>query len=1101
MTFSSSYANGNNQTSDIEDNSNNGGDQQTITTQNQRQSSSQTTAATTTTQTSQHPYTARPSFGLIDFGLLETLGTGTFGRVFLTKFKHRENSFYAMKVLKKVEVVRLKQVEHINSEKLILSQVHHPFIVNLFCTFQDEKNLYMLLEYVIGGELFSHLRRAGRFTNDMTRFYAAEIVLAIEFLHSKDIIYRDLKPENLLLDSRGHVKITDFGFAKKVEDRTWTLCGTPEYLAPEIIQSKGHGKPVDWWALGILIFEMLAGYPPFFDDNPFGIYEKILAGKIQFPNHFDANAKDLIKRLLTADRTKRLGNLRGGSDDVKKHKWFRGVDWQGLYDRRVAAPIIPPYRHPGDTSNFEKYPEPNDDENCIGSTPTGNEKSSASKFQLEVKNTLELFQEKESESNWEKFDKAFKQLIEITREGISDYEKPFISGIKSLKQPIQNSILTDRTRLSGTATEFVEEISNALGPKFDLLAELFVPNILKICSRTNKLFVARAQKCLETIIRKSKLFSLLPRFKEAIQSQNKQLKTSIAELTLTILETDVTGLEDYIEDVESIVCQGIMDSTPAVRTASKKSFEIYKLKFDSRVEEFIAGLPFIAKKNLGIQDKAAQPVKFSRQPIRPTQPVRENSAQDDIVIFNKNIRKQQKAERRTSLPINIQTSGDSNAFEIVFDESQDIAPEKTASPTTSTGFLIKKPLKLTSLQRPKSQPIIPTTKLAHNTPKPVRSQTTPSILNKSQLSSSSTAGITANPQSTPINESVSSSTIRSISSKASKFTGPISSNGNYKPSVIITAADDYIGQSIALYLLCNHRDSISTVRAVAKYQNKSFVEELMDLGAEICLIDYDKSETLDEAFEGNFDIVIFNTESDEKRVQYAEKMIQAFKNMKINNVGMISIIGADSDLKFLKAYKDVEDKLSHVIENLCVMRLGLSYQNFFFFKPMIDNKCKIKLTLNPQQHKSALVDLNDIGKAIFKIIMTPPHKDHHQSSTSNNSNILLLTGRENLSCEQIIKKLNNTIDLNISYEEISRDGLKKYLYSLIERKQMNGENEEDSFLIKESVNHIYMNTFLDLLDWIKTCESEVSDDLEKVIGRPVENIDGFFKRNIEFFKE
>ncbi|CAJ0751180.1 7868_t:CDS:2 [Entrophospora sp. SA101] len=363
MTFSSSYANGNNQTSDIEDNSNNGGDQQTITTQNQRQSSSQTTAATTTTQTSQHPYTARPSFGLIDFGLLETL-------VFLTKFKHRENSFYAMKVLKKVEVVRLKQVEHINSEKLILSQVHHPFIVNLFCTFQDEKNLYMLLEYVIGGELFSHLRRAGRFTNDMTRFYAAEIVLAIEFLHSKDIIYRDLKPENLLLDSRGHVKITDFGFAKKVEDRTWTLCGTPEYLAPEIIQSKGHGKPVDWWALGILIFEMLAGYPPFFDDNPFGIYEKILAGKIQFPNHFDANAKDLIKRLLTADRTKRLGNLRGGSDDVKKHKWFRGVDWQGLYDRRVAAPIIPPYRHPGDTSNFEKYPEPNDDENCIGSTPT-----------------------------------------------------------------------------------------------------------------------------------------------------------------------------------------------------------------------------------------------------------------------------------------------------------------------------------------------------------------------------------------------------------------------------------------------------------------------------------------------------------------------------------------------------------------------------------------------------------------------------------------------------------------------------------------------------------------------------------------------------------
>ncbi|CDS02854.1 hypothetical protein LRAMOSA00257 [Lichtheimia ramosa] len=301
-------------------------------------------------------YVVNPSFTLQDFELMDTLGTGTFGRVYLTRFRST-NKFYAMKVLKKSEVVRLKQVEHLLWEKQILASVRFPFIVDLFCAFQDNTNLYMLLEYVVGGELFSHLRRAGRFTNDMTRFYASEIVLAIEYLHSKNIVYRDLKPENLLIGHDGHICLTDFGFAKIIQDRTWTLCGTPEYLAPEVIQSKGHGKAVDWWALGILIFEMLAGYPPFFDDNSFGIYEKILAGRVQFPSHFDLLAKDLLKRLLVGDRTKRLGNLKGGPEDIKRHKWFRGVDWIGLLEKTVRAPIIPKYRHPGDTGNFEKYPD------------------------------------------------------------------------------------------------------------------------------------------------------------------------------------------------------------------------------------------------------------------------------------------------------------------------------------------------------------------------------------------------------------------------------------------------------------------------------------------------------------------------------------------------------------------------------------------------------------------------------------------------------------------------------------------------------------------------------------------------------------------------
>lgn len=298
-------------------------------------------------------------YTLNDFERLITLGTGTFGRVFLTRFR-RSDQYFAMKVMKKSEIVRLKQVEHINSEKNIISKIHHPFIVNMLCTFQDPQNLYMLMEYIIGGELFSHLRRAGRFNVPTAKFYASEVFLAIDYMHSLNIVYRDLKPENILLDSHGHVKITDFGFSKYlgVENRTWTLCGTPEYLAPEIIQSKGHGKAVDWWALGILIYEMLQGYPPFFDDNAFGIYEKILDGKIYFPEDFDIYAKDLIRRLLMVDRSRRLGNLQRGSLDIKNHSWFNDVNWNGLLNRSVLAPIVPICCAKNDTRNFERYEEP-----------------------------------------------------------------------------------------------------------------------------------------------------------------------------------------------------------------------------------------------------------------------------------------------------------------------------------------------------------------------------------------------------------------------------------------------------------------------------------------------------------------------------------------------------------------------------------------------------------------------------------------------------------------------------------------------------------------------------------------------------------------------
>ena len=204
-------------------------------------------------------------------------------------------------------------------------------------------------------------------------------MLAIQSLHQKDIVYRDLKPENLLLDGKGFLKITDFGFAKIITDRTWTLCGTPEYLAPEIIQSKGHGKGVDWWALGVLIYEMLAGYPPFYDENPFGIYQKILSGRIEFPRHFDFHAKDIVRKLLAADRTKRLGNLKNGAEDIKKHKWFKGFDWNALINLAMTPPIVPELRGEGDTGNFDQYPE-SDEEDYADDTPLVDEETSDKLF-------------------------------------------------------------------------------------------------------------------------------------------------------------------------------------------------------------------------------------------------------------------------------------------------------------------------------------------------------------------------------------------------------------------------------------------------------------------------------------------------------------------------------------------------------------------------------------------------------------------------------------------------------------------------------------------------------------------------------------------------
>ena len=206
---------------------------------------------------------------------------GTFGKVYLALI---DDQPVALKALKKTTIIELKQVDHIKLEKNLLAEITHPFIIDLKESFKDNTHIYLSFEFIQGGEIFRLLRRENLFPNDVSLFYVTEIVLALEYLHQQKIAYRDLKPENLLIGADGHIKLTDFGFAKKVDDDlTFTLCGTPEYLAPEIIMSIGHNHGVDWWSLGILIYEMLAGYPPFYDQNPYEVYRRITLGHYEFP--------------------------------------------------------------------------------------------------------------------------------------------------------------------------------------------------------------------------------------------------------------------------------------------------------------------------------------------------------------------------------------------------------------------------------------------------------------------------------------------------------------------------------------------------------------------------------------------------------------------------------------------------------------------------------------------------------------------------------------------------------------------------------------------------------------------------------------------------
>jgi len=285
--------------------------------------------------------------------ILGTLGKGSFGHVQLVQ-DVVSGGTYALKAVNKSVIVETGQHQHIISEKNVMSQLNHPFITRLYQTFKDRDRLFFLLEPVLGGELFTLLRALTLFDTTTTRFYAGCVVLAFEYMHQLDIIYRDLKPENILLDGGGYLKITDFGFAKKMTSpRTMTLCGTPDYLAPEIVAGKGHGKGVDWWTLGILIYEMLASTPPFYDEDPMKIYAKIMTTDMNFPPHFSKPAVSLIKKLLNHKPTRRLGVVKGGSRKIKDHPWFEGLDWEKLFQKKEKAPIVPQIKNNCDLSNFD----------------------------------------------------------------------------------------------------------------------------------------------------------------------------------------------------------------------------------------------------------------------------------------------------------------------------------------------------------------------------------------------------------------------------------------------------------------------------------------------------------------------------------------------------------------------------------------------------------------------------------------------------------------------------------------------------------------------------------------------------------------------------
>uniref|UniRef100_A0A8D0AQ60 protein kinase C n=1 Tax=Sander lucioperca TaxID=283035 RepID=A0A8D0AQ60_SANLU len=295
---------------------------------------------------------------LQDFRLIAVLGRGHFGKVLLSEYK-KTGTMYAIKALKKGDIVARDEVESLMCEKRIFEVVnlsHHPFLVNLFACFQTPEHVCFVMEYTAGGDLMMHIH-TDVFTEPRAVFYAACVVLGLQFLHDHKIVYRDLKLDNLLLDTDGYVKIADFGLCKEgmgFGDRTSTFCGTPEFLAPEVLTDTSYTRAVDWWGLGVLIYEMLVGESPFPGDDEEEVFDSIVNDEVRYPRFLSTEAIGIMRRLLRRNPERRLGSGEKDAEEVKKQPFFRNVDWEALLHRKVAPPFVPSIVGKEDVSNFDE---------------------------------------------------------------------------------------------------------------------------------------------------------------------------------------------------------------------------------------------------------------------------------------------------------------------------------------------------------------------------------------------------------------------------------------------------------------------------------------------------------------------------------------------------------------------------------------------------------------------------------------------------------------------------------------------------------------------------------------------------------------------------